>query len=586
MFSYIWRTQTAIDVPAYDGKYEVSHQLPLIWIEHCVECAAPLCYSTCQMFKPRSDGRCVRFEHGVAPYGETGGQICFRRWAKLQALLPQQLDCIPTVRMKKISEKVNRTGYGIERAMKGIKWNRHRPSKVIESIGIKYLNGHHFKGDISSADGFLTTVFNHEQKPLRGMIEIVSDEHPVFKRAVDLAPGWNETFVPMQEIRFDKQRHNTIRFYLDGDNTGTLTFRYLDFVTLKTLPITLSAAPAKKVKCVAWDLDNTLWEGVIGDTKDGKVDIYSQSRNLIESLDKMGVLQTIVSKNTFDVAWKRIEELGIEKYFLYPAINWGRKSQNLLAIAKELNINIDTFALIDDSVFERNEVRTTLPQVRVYDVTEVGSLLDKPEFDIPITEESAHRRESYQKEMKRKEIQASYGGDYDAFLKDCEMHLEIFKPKSDVQRARCLELLQRSNQYNVSKDKRQADTFTTLFTKPEYQLYAFRVCDKWGDYGIVGFVSIESKGTMHYVRDFVMSCRVAQKKVERAFFNWYVNTLPEGDALDIDVWKTGRNSPLREELKGMPFTIIEDNDNHIHFNYVCSNQPFADDGIINIKKLN
>ena len=208
--------------------------------------------------------------------------------------------------------------------------------------------------------------------------------------------------------------------------------------------------------------------------------------------------------------------------------------------------------------------------------------MDKPEFDIPITEESAHRRESYQKEMKRKEIQASYGGDYDAFLKDCEMHLEIFKPKSDVQRARCLELLQRSNQYNVSKDKRQADTFTTLFTKPEFQLYAFRVWDKWGDYGIVGFVSIESEGTSHYVRDFVMSCRVAQKKVERAFFNWYVNSLPEGDALDIDVWKTGRNSPLREELKGMPFTIIEDNDNHIHFNYVRGKLSFADDGIIKI----
>ncbi len=582
MFSYIWRTGELAKVSEDVFKYEPTHLLPLIWIEHCVECAAPLCYATCQMYMARSDGRCIRFEKGVMPYGEQGGQISFRRWAKLEAVLPNRIVGVSQEKMQSVSRRINNTGYSFERAMRGITWNRHRPGKVVESLGSIYLSQHSFSKSISSLDGFLVSAYNHENEMLKGLMEIVEDGHPIFKKSIMLATGWNEVFIPMSEIVIDATKHSVVRFYLDGDSVGTITFRYLDFVALKNTEKNKELKPAEKVKCVAWDLDNTLWEGVIGDTKDGKVEVYPQSKALVEQLDKMGVIQTIVSKNTYEVAWERLEELELDRYFLYPAINWGRKSQNMMAIAKELNISVDTFALIDDSVFERNEVKSSLPQVRVYDVTEIGDLLNRSEFDVPVTEESRRRRESYQKEAKRKEILATYGNDYDVYLRDCAMHLEIFTPETDVQKSRCLELLQRSNQYNVSKDKRQADSFSTLFTRPQFQLFAFRVWDKWGDYGIVGFVSIEIEGTVHYVRDFVMSCRVAQKKVERAFFNWYVDGLQEGEVLDINVWKTERNGPLREALNGMPFQVAEDDGHHVHFVYRRNKQDFAKDDILSV----
>ena len=137
---------------------------------------------------------------------------------------------------------------------------------------------------------------------------------------------------------------------------------------------------------------------------------------LIKRLDEMGVIQTITSKNNFDLAWQKIVSLGLGDYFIYPAINWERKSQSMMAIAKELNINIDTFALIDDSAFERDEVRSALPQPRQYDVSEINSILLYPEFDLPITEESKNRRLSYMIEAKRKNILSSWDGDYDAFF--------------------------------------------------------------------------------------------------------------------------------------------------------------------------
>ena len=72
MFSFIWHTQKAYVVPFFKSEFEVRYALPLLWIEHCVECAAPLCYSTCILFKPRTDGRCLRFENGVSPFSEGG----------------------------------------------------------------------------------------------------------------------------------------------------------------------------------------------------------------------------------------------------------------------------------------------------------------------------------------------------------------------------------------------------------------------------------------------------------------------------------------------------------------------------------
>ena len=141
-----------------------------------------------------------------------------------------------------------------------------------------------------------------------------------------------------------------------------------------------------------------------------------------------------------------------------------------MAIAKELNINIDTFALIDDSEFERNEVKTALPQVRTYDVAEIEGLLEAPEFNVAVTEESSKRRLTYQSEKTRKEISVSYGDDYEAFLRTCQMELSVSELE-DKTIMRCHELLQRSNQYNVSMQRRSLDYLYKLFLKRKVNLY-------------------------------------------------------------------------------------------------------------------
>ena len=57
-------------------------------------------------------------------------------------------------------------------------------------------------------------------------------------------------------------------------------------------------------------------------------------------------------------------------------LNWLPKSENIRSIAEQLNIGLDTIAFFDDSPFEREEVRTALPEVHVFPDTAITEAPD------------------------------------------------------------------------------------------------------------------------------------------------------------------------------------------------------------------
>lgn len=594
MYSYIWyKKAEAESSPAQDSGYsdtcQVKAVLPLLWQEHCVECAAPLCYKSCKIYLPRTDKLCKRFANGVQPVcfpeqALRGGTIQFRRWAKLEAVIPDYLYGVSIEKLAKTNARMNTLGRFIEQGLAALSLplSRFRLSRIVETIYMRRLLHHRYKQD-GGLDGFLMRIYNHENSPHNLYLELTEFRKTVYKRSFCLQPGWNESFIPIEEFPLTTSGRSLIQVYLDSDATATLSFRYLDFVSLQQAANHENKKPAGRVKCVAWDLDNTLWNGVIGDDGQDQVTVQSACVLLIKELDRKGVLQTIVSKNNFDIAWNKIKELNLEDYFLYPAINWGRKSRSLLSIAKELNIHIDTFAVIDDSAFERMEIANALPQVRVYDVTEINTLLQRPEFDLPITEESAKRRQSYLVDYQRKNILASWEGNYDSFLASCHLAMEVRQPVDAYEQTRCLELLQRSNQYNLSRSKYDETSFQTLLNAENSTSCYCRVSDTYGDYGIVGFVTFTTEGNGWKCKNFVMSCRVAQKKIERALMNHIINRLPAGTIVEVDIEKTERNLPLRDEFKKMPFDVKEDNDRHIAFSYRKTEAPFLDEQIVEVR---
>ena len=156
----------------------------------------------------------------------------------------------------------------------------------------------------------------------------------------------------------------------------------------------------EKIKCVVWDLDNALWLGTLVDGDD--VVLASGAMDVIQELDRRGILQSIASKNEHDLAWSHLSAFGLAEYFLYPQIHWGSKSQSVKTIADRLGIAPNAIAFVDDQEFERDEVRHLLPEVTTIAAENSGEIpimdIMQPTF---VTNESRMRRSMYQAEASR-----------------------------------------------------------------------------------------------------------------------------------------------------------------------------------------
>src|ERR1700745_2812167 len=119
------------------------------------------------------------------------------------------------------------------------------------------------------------------------------------------------------------------------------------------------------VKCVVWDLDNTLWDGVL--LEDDEVFLRGEVVEIIKTLDSRGILHSIASKNDHAKAMEKLRQFGLQEFFLYPQINWNSKVSSITKISTAINIGLDSMALIDDQPFERDEINFSLPQVLCID---------------------------------------------------------------------------------------------------------------------------------------------------------------------------------------------------------------------------
>lgn len=272
-----------------------------------------------------------------------------------------------------------------------------------------------------------------------------------------------------------------------------------------------SLKDAKKVKCVVWDLDHTLWEGIL--LEDGEVTPREEIVPIILELDRRGILLSIASKNDYESAKKRLKQLGIWEYFLFPQIHWGPKSQSVLAISEALNIGLDTIMFVDDQPFEREEVQFTHATVRCVDAADYMTILNIPEMNpVFITEDSKQRRLFYMADLDRKEAEESFDGPQEEFLQSLDMRLRIHRAtEQDLRRAE--ELTVRTNQLNTTGYSYSFDELKALIHSEEHLLLMADLKDKYGDYGKIGLALIECTPECRNLKLFLMSCRVMSRGV-------------------------------------------------------------------------
>jgi FkbH-like protein len=559
----------------------------LHWREHCLECAQPDCYKVCPLYVQRRDRRCARFQNGILPnplYAGLypyGAEIRYRRWGVLES----------TFGFGAVSPRAARRFDSVDRFLtKSIRAvsslaRRISPNyRLSRAYGIlrERLLAVFTRRRRAAFDEFAIEVWNAQPEPVRLVIECQQDG-PKFRASVLAEPGRTMHHIPVQSMHIDLYgRPGVVRVYPENDAPAHVIFTWLDFVRYagvrKRSPAALAAQPAHpapKVKCVVWDLDNTVWDGVLGEQEPERVALRPGVRETMLALDSRGILQSIASKNDRDDAWRVLERLGVSELFLYPAIDWQPKSANIRRIVQELNLGADACALVDDSAFERAEVASQLPEMRVYSDTDVAGLLERPEFEVAVTEESRQRRWFYVAESGRKQAAAGYQGDYEAFLGTCNMEARLFAPSQAAHIERSLEVLQRTNQLNLTTHRYTREEFDRLLDDGNSICICTSCRDRFGEYGLVGFASLRRQSESLELVDFVMSCRVAQKKVENAWFGWLVREARAAGYGKICARyvKTARNRVLLDTFLEVGFVETEKHDQYSLLELDCAATP-------------
>jgi FkbH-like protein len=319
---------------------------------------------------------------------------------------------------------------------------------------------------------------------------------------------------------------------------------------------TAARRPAPHVKVVAWDLDGTLWDGILLEDGPGGVKLRAEVAEVIRGLDRRGIVSTAVSKNEPEDALAQLARFGLADYFVFPQIGWRPKSEALAAVARDFNVGVDTLAFVDDSPFEREQVRSSLPSVRVYDAAEAAELPRHPAFDVPTTDEASQRRAFYRGQQARSEAMQGFSGEYLDFLRSCEIHLTVHtRPQGRIDRLH--ELVQRTNQLNFSGNRYTRVDLEALLRDPSYEAYALACEDRFGAYGIIGFALVERR-TPRLV-DLALSCRVQAKHVEHAFLAFLLaRHRARGDAaLEALYRRSERNRAAGAVFEDLGFEALE-----------------------------
>lgn len=372
----------------------------------------------------------------------------------------------------------------------------------------------------------------------------------------------------------DVQLEDTKMFYmvktaLSLKNTIDLAKEYMRYI----LPLTF-----RTKKCLVLDLDNTLWGGIAGE--DGisgiKLDITDSGRSFYDfqkeilNLYYKGVILAINSKNNIEDVTKIFEEhphmVLKKKYFSAMKINWQDKAKNMTEIAEELNIGTDSIVFFDDSIVERELVKSLLPEITVVDVPADTSkyaetLRNMIEFEqMRLTDEDLNRNAMYESNKKRDESQKKFNN-VDDYLKSLQTKV-ILDCSNDFNIPRIAQLTQKTNQFNMTTKRYTLQDITSMHQAADSIVVSCQVTDIYGDNGITGVCIIKLEGDSAFIDTFLLSCRVLGRNVEYALLNEIVSMLRVKGVKNVyaQYKKTEKNKANADFYSKAGFSVYSAND--------------------------
>lgn len=356
---------------------------------------------------------------------------------------------------------------------------------------------------------------------------------------------------------------------------------YGENIIVEEITNNINALEKSRKKCLVLDLDNTLWGGVVGDIGIENIELsefkegarYKDFQKRIKELKELGVLLAICSKNeenyAMDVFEKNKEMILKSDDFIIKKINWQPKSKNISEIADELNIGLDSIVFIDDSRFEREEVKSNLPQVIVPEFPEDTSELENFIIDvyknyfytINQTEEDKKKTKMYVDNIKR-ETEKKKSASIDEFLEKLNTKIYLWKLKPEnLQRAH--QLIHKTNQFNLTTKRYSEKQLQEFMNDPYYEIYVSRVEDKFGDNGIVFLLIAKKDDKKILIDSLIMSCRVMERFIEDRIISYLEDQWFEDGFEEIEstYLKTERNKPVENLFERLGYEVTYKDEN-------------------------
>jgi FkbH-like protein len=339
----------------------------------------------------------------------------------------------------------------------------------------------------------------------------------------------------------------------------------------------LGALRGKSRKCLILDLDNTLWGGIVGDDGlegivlgqgDPTGEAHLELQQAALALRERGIVLAVSSKNDDNVARAPFshhpEMLLNEHHFAVFQANWNDKATNIAAIAKELNLGVDAMVFLDDNPAERKLVRDMLPEVAVPELPDDPALYSRTllaagYFEaVAYSEEDRKRADFYQEKARRATLQGM-AGDIESYLESLDMTID-FRPFDAGGRARIAQLVNKSNQFNLTTRRYTESDIESMAADPSLFTLQARLSDTFGDNGMISVIVCRPVSATEWEIDtWLMSCRVLSRGVEKMVLREItLHARSRGVNKLIGVfYPTQRNEMVTDHYEKLGFALVE-----------------------------
>jgi len=329
--------------------------------------------------------------------------------------------------------------------------------------------------------------------------------------------------------------------------------------------MSLLVLPASPKKGLITDLDDTLWNGILGEVGaegiywdlEHNSQVHGLYQRLLRSLSESGTLIAAASKNdprVVDEAFAR-KDLILPRNSIFPLeAHWGPKSESVSRILKAWNFGADAVVFVDDSPMELAEVQAAHPDIEC--ILFPG---DNPQAAVDLlyqlrdrfgksalSEEDAIRRESLRRNRENAAEFSSHNGNLSDFLSHAEAELTINFAKEPLD-PRALELMNKTNQFNLNGKRFTQTEWQAYMKRPDTFLLTASYRDKYGPLGKIAVLAGQRREGKILLDVWVMSCRAFSRQVEHRCIEEIFGRFGAGE-IEFDFQATSKNGPLQEFL--------------------------------------